>query len=329
MNIAFLVTRIEKPSARYRVLQYIPSFNRSGIATEVFVIPHSHWDRMKLFRKLKSFDIVFLQKKIFHPLEFTILRRQSRALVYDFDDAVMYRDSKEKNQMSQTRERNFRRTVKNADIVIAGNEYLKNLALKENPSTHVIPTAINMNRYTERARSGSPDALIIGWIGSQATLFYLERLKHVWDRVSELFPHIRLKIVSDTFFDCVKMPVIKKLWNYDEEIEDLHTIDIGLMPLTDDPWSEGKCGFKLLQYMATGMPSVSSPVGVNRKIVRDGINGFLARDSKEWIEKLSVLIENSPLRVRMGKRARETVMKYYSTELAGRKLIELLTASAA
>lgn len=327
MNIAFLVTRLEKPSARYRVLQYIPSFNKNGMTTEVFVIPHSHWDRLKLFRKLKSFDIVFLQKKLFHSLEFSILRQQSRILVYDFDDAVMYRDSKKKDPISRMRERNFRRTVKNADIVIAGNEYLKNLALQENPSTYVIPTAIDIDRYAERPQSGSSDALIMGWIGSRATLFYLQGLKHVWDRMGDLFPHIKLKIVSDAFFDCVKIPVIKKLWNYNEEIEDLHTIDIGLMPLTDDPWSEGKCGFKLLQYMATGMPSVSSPVGVNRQIVHDGINGFLARDSREWIEKLSILIENSHVRARMGERARETVMKSYSAELAGRKLIELLTAS--
>jgi len=326
LKIAFLVTRLEKPSARYRVLQFIPSFNNNGIETEVFVIPQSHWDRIKLFRKLKNFDIVFLQKKIFHLLEFTILRRQSRLLVYDFDDAVMYHDPKKKNKFSQIRQHNFRRTVKNADIVIAGNEYLKNLALRENPSTYSIPTSINMDRYTEKQQLKSSDALVIGWIGSKATLFYLEGLKHVWDRIGELFPHIKLKIVSDMFFDCGKIPVIKKSWNYDEEIEDLHTIDIGLMPLTDDPWSQGKCGFKLLQYMAVGIPAVCSPVGVNSQIVHDGINSFLARDSIEWIEKLSVLIENSHVRDRMGKRARETVIKYYSIELASRKLIELLKA---
>lgn len=327
MNIAFLATRIEKPSFRYRVLQYIPFLEKEGYKCEVNVIPKTVWARIKLFRRMKNFDIVFLQKKLFNAVEWSFLRKNARKLIYDFDDAVMFRESNNKNLFSDRRMNSFIRTVKDSDIVIAGNEYLKDLAIKENKKTFVIPTSVDMNRYTEKPLMASSDSVILGWIGSSSTLFYLERMKNVWDSLYKLFPNIKLKIVADKFFDCENMPVIKKQWSYEGEIQDLHTFDIGIMPLTDDPWSRGKCGFKLLQCMAVGIPVVCSPVGVNKDIVTDGINGFLADRDEEWIEKIGILIKNDKLRLQMGKMARETVLAHYSVNIAIRQLIEIFKLS--
>ena len=323
MNIAFLVPDHEGPSTRYRVLNYISFLEKRGYVSEVFLIQKGLLNRLELFRKLTNFDIVFLHRKLFRFFDWFNLRRHSKRLLYDFDDALMFRDPNKKKQKSYLRESSFRRTVRESDIVIAGNDYLKGFAMRENSETFVLPTSVDLERYTEKTAHQS-DAIVLGWIGSGSTLVYLEKIKDILDAVFDRFPNVRLKIVSDTFIDCRKMPVIKKQWNADDEISDLHTFDVGLMPLTDDPWSRGKCGFKLLQYMAVGVPAVCAPVGVNREIVTDGVNGFWAEKENEWIERLSVLIRDSKLRLTMGKKARETVIKNYSTEQNCMKLADIL-----
>lgn len=324
MKIAFLIIGFNSPSSRYRVLQYLPILNKRGYISTAYQIPTNFLERINLFKKLKNFDIVFLQKKLLTSFWLYLLRKYSRTLIYDFDDAIMFRDSNKNNHFSISRMKKFLKTVKNADIVIAGNKYLESFAIKENPRTIVIPTSIDMNRYIEKPASASSENLTLGWVGSSSTLLYLERMKCVWDKIYESYPFVRLKIVADRFFDSEKMPIIKKKWNYEDEIKDLHTFDIGLMPLTDDPWSRGKCGFKLLQCMAVGVPVICSPVGVNEEIVIDGENGFCANDESEWLEKIRYLIENDELRCRMGIKARETVIKRYSLKVNVEKLIDIL-----
>jgi glycosyltransferase involved in cell wall biosynthesis len=321
VKIVFLVTRLEKPSARYRVLQYIPFLENAGYKTRVEVIPKNPFDRLVLFMNMREADMVFLQKKLFSLPEWHILRKFSKKLIYDFDDAVMFRDS---GNQDQRRMKNFLRTVREADMVIAGNDYLNSFSAKENPRTTVLPTSIDVQRYAPKNEHIRTDHIVLGWIGSRATLGYLERMKGVCDAVFDRFPHVRLKIVADAFFDCDRIPVIKKPWSHEEEIEDLHTFDIGLMPLTDDPWSRGKCGFKLLQYMAVGIPVVCSPVGANRTIVSDGIDGFHAVSDEEWIEKIGYLAENAEIRMQMGKQGREKVNRFYSVEANSRKLLSIL-----
>jgi glycosyltransferase involved in cell wall biosynthesis len=306
VNLAILVTGIEKPSARHRILQFIPFLHQNNFQAEVFVIPGNHLDRIRFFRKLRAYDIVFLQRKLFTAIELNILRRNAQKLVYDFDDAVMFRDSVKRTQYSSLRTRKFIRTIKNADI---GNEYLRDQAISYNAQTVIIPTTVDTDVYREKPASPSSDAVILGWLGSKATLFYLDNIKNVFETIFERFPNVSLKIVADRFFDCNKMPVIKKRW-----------------PLTDDPWSRGKCGFKLLQYMAAGIPPVCSPVGVNKEIVQDGINGFYARDEHEWVEKLSNLILDRQLRYRIGRNARLSVLDNYSKAIHEKRLLTLLSS---
>jgi glycosyltransferase involved in cell wall biosynthesis len=139
-------------------------------------------------------------------------------------------------------------------------------------------------------------------------------MNEVLDGLGRKYPQVRMDVICDTFFDCENLTIEKRMWNPVTEIEDLRRLDIGLMPLVDDPWSRGKCGLKLLQYYGVGVPAVCTPVGVNRDIVKDGVNGFTALTPEEWSEKLSVLIENPELRKTMGLRGRDLVMESFTLQ---------------
>ncbi len=310
MRIAFLIKKFETPSSRYRILQYIPYLQEMGHDCTVLRIPPRFHTRFFAFRKMSNFALVVLQKKLLNPLEFWFLRRYSKSLIYDFDDAIMYRDSQHINPDSRQRLQRFNRTVHNADWVIAGNQYLREKVPHGRVS--IIPTPIDMQRYHAKIYRNEEKVVTLGWIGSKSTLAYLLDLKGVLEEIGRNFINVQLKIVCDTFFDCRHLHVIKKSWRYEEEIEDLHSFDIGLMPLSDDPWSRGKCAFKLLQYLAVGVPVVASPVGMNSEIVHNHRNGFLALNEHDWLEWLKLLIQDPDLRRRLGRKGRELVKTDYA-----------------
>jgi len=212
--------------------------------------------------------------------------------------------------------------------VVGGNEYLSEMARKHGaPRTLTIPTPIDMNRYTEKGRGPSP-SVRIGWIGGASTLFYLEQLHPVLREVCRSAQGAEVMVVSDAFPDWRDVPVARKPWSYEEEIQDLHSFDVGIMPLTDDAWARGKCGFKLLQYMAVGLPVICSPVGVNAEMVRNGINGFLARTSDDWVRYLRLLVQDPGMRLRLGEAARRTVTERYSLDLCAQRLASSLREAA-
>ncbi len=327
MKIAFLTTRMGKASARLRFLQYVPGLEKAGMEVEIFIIPHGVAGRLRFLRGLKAFDLVFLQKKLFSAIEWHFLRKNSKRLVYDYDDAVMFGDSiavSESASASKARIKRFERTVRGSDLVIAGNSYLKEIAAEYGADALVIPTPVDTARYGETPPE-RPEVVTLGWIGSAATLPYLEGIKDVLIMVSERHPAVRLKIVADKFFEPPGMPVIKKKWSYEDEISDLRSFTVGLMPLTLNAWTKGKCGFKLLQYMAAGVPSVSSPVGVANEIIEDGVNGFLARDSGEWVECIERLIVDPALCNRIAFNAKKTVTERYSLEVNAPRFIKAIS----
>jgi glycosyltransferase involved in cell wall biosynthesis len=150
-------------------------------------------------------------------------------------------------------------------------------------------------------------------------------MRPIFERIGEKYPHVELKIVCDTFFDCDRMKVIKKNWSVEEEVADLQGFDIGLMPLVDDPWSWGKCGLKIIQYQGVGVPVVCTPVGINRDLVEDGTNGFWAMTPEDWEKKLSLLIENPMLREQMGLEGRRRVLENYTYQACAPRLFSILT----
>jgi len=322
MRIAFLIKKFETPSSRYRILQYIPYLQEMGHDCTVLRIPQRFHTRFFAFRKMSDFALVVLQKKLLNPLEFWFLRRYSKSLIYDFDDAIMYRDS-HINPNSQQRRQRFNRTVHNADWVIAGNQYLREKVPHSRVS--IIPTPIDMQRYHAKIYRNEGKVVTLGWIGSKSTLAYLLDIKEVLEEIGRNFINVQLKIVCDTFFDCRHLRVIKKPWRYEEEIEDLHSFDIGLMPLSDDLWSRGKCAFKLLQYLAVGVPVVASPIGMNSEVVHNHKNGFLALNEHEWLEWLKLLIQDQDLRRQLGQKGRELIKKDYALHLHSHRMGNLFS----
>jgi glycosyltransferase involved in cell wall biosynthesis len=223
--------------------------------------------------------------------------------------------------------------------VIVGNSFLQGYAKKYNNEVTVIPTSIDLERYIEKLKPKpvpSRDKLIIGWIGTSGNLVHLRTLKGVFRSLGKRYKNLFLKIVCDEFPSDLgngrgkrkKSPehllegisIIKKKWSLEEEIEDLSSFDIGIMPLIESDYAKGKCGFKILQYMGMKIPVVASPVGINGEIIIDGVNGFTASEEEEWIDKLSRLIENPDLRQRLGKEGFGTVEKNYTVEVNAPKL---------
>lgn len=313
MKVLFLIQGWNVAASRYRVLQYLPYLEERGVETQVITYPRDMAEYTKFFRGVKDYDVIFFQRKRFNPPFLQILRWRAKGIVYDFDDAVMYRSSNASSPYSATRARRFARIVKAADHVIAGNTFLRDQTRRYTNQVTVIPTAIDIKRYTPKNYKKSKK-VTMGWIGSSSTLPYLDYIKGVFEELGKRYKHIELKVICDTFFDCEEINLIKKMWNEKEEIADLKSLDIGVMPLSDDPWSRGKCGLKILQYYGVGVPVVCTPVGVNRDVVQDGINGFWAMTHEEWIEKLSILIEDPKLRQKMGLRGREVVRESYSLQ---------------
>jgi len=325
MKVLFLIQGFSVAASRYRVLQYIPYLESRGVEAKVSLYPRTLKENFRFFNQLSQYDVVFLQRKRFSQPRLALLRRKAKRIVYDFDDSVMYRNSKAEDPISSTRRRRFVQMIKNSDFVIAGNEFLKNQVLPLNQNVEVIPTAIIQERYQLKTYSAQPERVILGWIGDHGSIHYLKKMRPIFERLGDSYPYVELKIVCDTFFDCDRMKVIKKNWSLEEEVADLQGFDIGLMPLVDDPWSWGKCGLKIIQYQGVGVPVVCTPVGINKDLVEDGANGFWAKTPKEWEEKLSLLIKNPRLREQMGREGRKRVLRDYTDQVCASRLFSILT----
>jgi len=322
MKILFLVQGLDVAASRYRVLQYMPYLKEHGVQATILPFPKGFFGKRKLFKSVNRYDILFIQRKRFPVFWLKLIRKNARKIIYDFDDSVMYRNSKATNPESNTRVKRFKNMVNTVDYVIAGNEYLKkNTTLYTNNVT-TIPSAIDMSLYPQKKYQEGSN-ITLGWIGATGSIHYLKKMKPVFEALGKKYEDLKLKIICDTFFECDNITVEKKLWSGQEEVADIQSLDIGLMPLMDDPWSHGKCGLKILQCLAAGVPVVCSPAGINREIVEDGVHGFWANTKGEWIEKLEILINDPDLRKRMGMAGRKRVIEHYSLKANAPRVLKI------
>jgi glycosyltransferase involved in cell wall biosynthesis len=231
----------------------------------------------------------------------------------------------------------FKRPQKVASIVrcsnhvIAGNEYLAGYARQFNHAVTVIPTSVDTQQFAPATRQsrGAPDEIpVLGWIGSPTTGTYIRSLTNVLRRVREQHPFVlRVSGVGERL-EVPGVAVQHEPWRLDREVELFNTCDLGVYPLADDEWSKGKCGFKAIEFMACGVPVVASAVGVNRDIIHDGENGFLASNEDQWVEKIGRLLSDAALRRRFAAAGRETVEAGYSLRVNAPKLAATLRAVA-
>mgnify|MGYP001152341631 CR=1 FL=1 len=321
MKITFLVQGLQVAASRYRVLQYLPFLKNERIEPEVYEFPQDIGGWLTLTEKLRPADVVFVQRKRLPLYILVLLKRAGKKIVYDFDDAVMFKNSLAQNPYSLRRKMSFKRQLQYTDLVIAGNEFLKQEATKYHGDVRILPTPIDAERYKGKEYQKG-NAVNIGWIGDHGSIHYMESYKEVWEALGKQYSNLVLTIICDTFIETEHIALKKIEWNYDREIEDLMELDIGVMPLFNDLWSQGKCGFKIIQYLGVGVPVVCTPVGINRDVVEDGVNGFWAESKAQWIEKLSFLIEDHDLRARMGKEGRKKVATGYTVQVCAPKLIQ-------
>jgi glycosyltransferase involved in cell wall biosynthesis len=277
--------------------------------------------RWLLLSRLITSEFIFIHREampIGPPIfEWVISKILRKKIIYDFDDAIWLTDKLDESKAEQALR--WRKKVKSickwSYKISCGNEYLAKYARRFNPNTIVNPTTIdtvhlhNPSRYTS---SSQRNHLNIGWTGSHSTLKYLMGIESSICHLQEKYSHINLLIIADQKpnLNVKRLEFIP--WSKSTESEDLLQIDIGIMPLPDDEWTKGKCGFKALQYMAMEKPTVVSAVGVNTTIVDHGINGYLVYRPDEWITYLEKLILDKTLRAQMGKSGRLKVINHYS-----------------
>jgi glycosyltransferase involved in cell wall biosynthesis len=314
MKVLALIEGANEVCCRYRIEAFGDLMAELGVGLEVVRFRKGIWKRIGDLRRAKSADVVILQRKPLPRWQLLLLRRWSKRLIFDVDDAVFQRDSNSgKGFESRSRAARYRATAHKADVVIAGNDYLGQVTadLIGLDRVRVIPTCIDTNRYNIAIhhRVGREARLV--WIGQQGTLQLLgmaaEELKAVARRMGEM----EFRQICDRSADFPGLRVVLRPWSKSTETAELAQGDIGVAWMPDDSWSLGKCGLKVLQYMAAGLPVVANPVGVHREMVIHGKTGFLASTPHEWAEAVARLADDPLLRSRFGAAAQDLVEKRY------------------
>lgn len=311
---------------RYRVAAFRPALEAAGHSLTIRPLPRDVIARLRLYAAARRFDAVVLQRKPLSLAELVVLRRFARRLLFDFDDAVWLRDSySEKGFHSGKRRRRFQATVRRCDAVIAGNRFLADEVRPLNPNVFVIPTCVEPTAYPLAEHARPPGEARLVWVGSSSTLQGLERNRQMLDTVGRAVPGVRLTVVCDRFPAFDTLPVHGVRWDADTEATEIAASDVGIGWVPDDPWSRGKCGLKLLQYLAAGLAVVANPVGVQADIITHGETGLLATTTDEWVNAVRTLASDLHLRRRLGRAGRERVEREYSVSVGGARWVRVLS----
>jgi glycosyltransferase involved in cell wall biosynthesis len=326
MKLLALVEAPDHVCCRYRIRAFESALAHAGCSLSCQGLDRGVLFRVMQLRRAKEYDAVLLQRKLLPRWQLNALRLASRHLVFDFDDAVSFRDSfAHRSPHSRSRARRFEQTVRTADTIVAGNDFLADLALRAGArveSVHVIPTCVEPRRYPIAAHQ-MPVELV--WIGSASTLQGLEQARPIWKAVADAVPGLKLRVICDRFPESFPLPVVPIAWNQETEAQEIAAGQIGISLVPDDLWSRGKCGLKVLQYQAAGLPVVANPVGAHRELVRDGETGFLATSASEWAVALSRLVSDARMRERMGHLARRQVEADYSVSAWSETFVASMT----
>src|SRR5688572_15988521 len=326
------------PSQRYRIEQWEPLLREQGVeityepfecpelnallyqqgklARKLMLVAEGFGRRFSAVKKARDFDLVYILREaalLGPPIFERLVHQPGVPIVFDFDDAIFvsYR-SPSNGYLSYLKFASKTKTIcRIASHVMVGNPYLAEYARQVNDRVTVIPTTIDTEKYQVPERGSTSGPPVIGWTGSYSTVQHLDTLRGALKKLAQT-ESFRLRVIGTPTYECAPIDVEAMQWRANTELEDLSAIDIGVMPLPDDRWSKGKCGLKALQFMALGIPTVCSPVGVNTDIIQDDRNGFIAGSEEEWVDKLGRLIRSHELRQRLGQAGRATVEQKYS-----------------
>lgn len=328
------------PGQRFRFEQYIPYLEQNGYVCDISYIvseaddrivyaPGRYTEKLLIFAKsvvtrlrdvltARRYDIVFIYREalmVNTGVIEALLAATGARTVFDFDDAIWLQGvSKNNARLSWLRGGSSKipGILRRVDMVLAGNSYLADYARRFNDNVHVVPTTLDTDTHAPLARIA--DARVcVGWSGSPSTTPHFDLIVPALAKVKGAFGEgVYFKLIGDGSYRRPELNLVGVPWCEATEVADTAEIDVGVMPLPDDDWSRGKCGFKALLYMALAIPAVVSPVGVNTEIVEDGENGYCAADEDAWLTALSRLIREPELRKKVGRNGRDTVVDRYS-----------------
>jgi glycosyltransferase involved in cell wall biosynthesis len=334
-------------SSRVRIYQYIPYLEAQGFHVTVApllgdgYVMNLYAGRRKdirsitlaYIRRLRSlltrhrYDLLWIEKELFPWLPSwgeMLLARMAIPYVVDYDDAIFHRyDMHPSRLVRALLGSKIDRVMRQAALVIAGNDYLAERARRAGSKrVECLPSVIDLNRYHSTPLGGQ-GVFTIGWIGTPLTAKYLHLVHSALGEVCQRNKG-RLVVVGSGKIELDGVPTEIHAWSEETEVAEIQGFDVGIMPIPDEPWERGKCSYKLVQYMACGRPVVASPVGANNHIVENGVNGFLASTTGEWIGALRTLRDDLKMRDRMGRAARSKIEAQYSLQATEPRLASLL-----
>ena len=357
LSVLFILPHpVEGPSSRFRVYQYLPYLRANGVRCTVRPFLRSE-DVFELYRpghaarkigltlaglaargrdvlRAREHDIVFILREAFAlgpPFVERMLARAAGRMIFDFDDAIYTRSLAYDNPIDRLRDWSKpARLMARADTVIAGSPYLADYARRHAAGlVEVLPTVVDHRQFVPRARRGDEGGITLGWIGTPRGSRYVADLMPVFRRLARRHANLRMVFIGCAPFETEGLPIEFRDWSLAREAEDIAGFDIGIMPLSDDEETRGKCGFKLIEYMSCAVAAIGSPVGVNRQIIEHGVSGLLADSEEEWEAAIERLIRDRAYRAAMQKAGRERAIRHYSLESAAPRLLRILRQTAA
>ncbi|MBI4548209.1 MAG: glycosyltransferase family 4 protein [Ignavibacteriae bacterium] len=337
-------------SSRYRSYQYVPLLRKQGwditvapLLDDTYVrsryfggrisllhVVRAYTQRVWKLLRAKQYDLIWLEYEalpwipnIFESLLFGF----KVPYVVDYDDAVFHRyDQHPCGIIRRLLGKKINRVMSGSSMVIAGNEYIAERAYRVGAlRVEILPTVVDLNRYPLAPLSDN-GMYTIGWIGSPMTSHYLKIIQPALEEISRTVM-AKVVAVGAGALELMHVPLEVRPWSETTEVQEIQKLQVGIMPLPDSPWERGKCGLKLIQYMACGKPVVASPVGVNTQLVEHGVNGFLASSQDDWLTALTTLGNNGTLRRQMGMAGRKKVETHYCLQVTAPKLLQLLCAA--
>ena len=347
IKVAALTTGRNTPSTRFRVRQHIDLLRQFGVdvrehypyINKYMRIPFSLrgsrweytplvdglWRTLKLSTRIPGYlasltsQITWLQRELL-PDYFTLERYVRQPIVFDFDDAIWL--------LSQRADKSIAAIVRHSTLVIAGNAYLADWAKQHNSNTHIVPTAIDTARFFPNPASedGEDKLFTVGWTGTAANLPYLYNIEAELRAFFDSHSRAQLLVV------CEEPPVFETLrpsqvqfirWSPEIEASSIREMNVGLMPLPNDPWTRGKCSFKMLQYMSSGIPCIASSVGLNADILKMDQIGKAAQRPDEWLDALSTYYNDRHLVRVHGRKGRHIAEKYFSRQVIAKELASI------
>jgi glycosyltransferase involved in cell wall biosynthesis len=328
IQIAALTGGLNTPSARFRVRQYIPYLRKHGIEVAEHI---PHWgescglpspfkmvSRIPGLIRSRRADLVWISRDLVQGYA-TFERMVRRPRILDVDDAIWL--SRPLGKYGQPW------VARGMDAVIAGNDYLANYYSRYCRTIYVLPTAIDTERYTPKpSAADGTDRFVIGWTGLRSNYKYLEMIEPALKRFLSEHRDVQLMLVSNQPWNSSLIPTDQIHfcpWTPENEASLLHRMTVGLMPLPDQPWTRGKCSFKMLQYMASALPVIVSPVGMNQQVLEKGQVGLAARTEDQWLEALESLYRDHALCRKMGQTGRQVVEKHYAVHIVADKLADI------